>query len=189
MADPYGYLAALHGECPLRREKHHNVVMVTGYDEGMAIYNDTERFSSCISVTGPFPGFPAPLEGDDVSGPMTSCRRSIRRCIPRTGRCALPDDHTQAVCRKTRGSFGGSPTASTTPRRPGAAASSSASWRIRSRYRCGRSGGKRSQVGRRLTSPLPKTVDSVDGMVSRRARICAICQSPSSKWRTRDRNR
>ena len=35
--------------------------MVTGYDEGVAIYNDTERFSSCIAVTGPFPGFPVPL--------------------------------------------------------------------------------------------------------------------------------
>lgn len=65
--DPYAYLAALRDECPLRREKHHDVVMVTGYDEGVAIYNDTERFSSCISVTGPFPGFPEPLEGDDIS--------------------------------------------------------------------------------------------------------------------------
>lgn len=65
--DPYDYLAALRDECPLRREPHHGVVMVTGYDEGVAIYNDTARFSSCISVTGPFPGFPVPLEGDDVS--------------------------------------------------------------------------------------------------------------------------
>ncbi|MCT7662090.1 cytochrome P450 [Mycobacterium deserti] len=65
--DPYDYLAALRDECPLRRESHHDVVMVTGYDEGVTIYNDTARFSSCISVTGPFPGFPVPLEGDDVS--------------------------------------------------------------------------------------------------------------------------
>ncbi|WP_238382125.1 cytochrome P450 [Mycobacterium neumannii] len=62
--DPYDYLAALREECPLRREPHHDVVMVTGYDEGVAIYNDTARFSSCISVTGPFPGFPVPLEDD-----------------------------------------------------------------------------------------------------------------------------
>src|SRR4051812_27095400 len=41
--------------------------MVTGYDEAMAVYHDTETFSSCISVTGPFPGFPVPLEGDDVT--------------------------------------------------------------------------------------------------------------------------
>ena len=65
--DPYEFLADMRSECPLRREKHHNVVMVTGYDEAVAIYNDTERFSSCLSVTGPFPGFPVPLQGDDVS--------------------------------------------------------------------------------------------------------------------------
>lgn len=62
--DPYAYLAQLRDECPLRREPHHGVVLVTGYDEGVAIYNDTERFSACVSVTGPFPGFPVPLEGD-----------------------------------------------------------------------------------------------------------------------------
>ena len=65
--DPYEFLAEMRSECPLRREKYHNVVMVTGYDEAVAIYNDTERFSSCLSVTGPFPGFPVPLQGDDVS--------------------------------------------------------------------------------------------------------------------------
>jgi cytochrome P450 family 150 subfamily A5 len=41
--------------------------MVTGYDEGVEIYIDTKRFSSCISVTGPFPGFPVPLDGGDVT--------------------------------------------------------------------------------------------------------------------------
>lgn len=66
LEDPYGYLAGLRGECPLRREPHHGVVMITGYDEGVTVYNDTKRFSSCISVTGPFPGFPVPLrdQGD-----------------------------------------------------------------------------------------------------------------------------
>ena len=37
--------------------------MITGYDEALQVYNDSESFSSCISVTGPFPGFPVPLEG------------------------------------------------------------------------------------------------------------------------------
>ena len=41
--------------------------MVTGYDEALKVYTDTATFSSCNSVTGPFPGFPVPLEGDDVS--------------------------------------------------------------------------------------------------------------------------
>jgi len=51
----------------VHREPHKNVVMVTGYDEAMAVYHDTETFSSCTAVTGPFPGFPVPLEGDDVT--------------------------------------------------------------------------------------------------------------------------
>ena len=41
--------------------------MVTGYDEAAQVLQDAETFSSCISVTGPFPGFPVPLVGDDVS--------------------------------------------------------------------------------------------------------------------------
>jgi cytochrome P450 family 150 subfamily A5 len=41
--------------------------MVTGWEEAVGVLNDAETFSSCISVTGPFPGFPVPLEGDDVS--------------------------------------------------------------------------------------------------------------------------
>ncbi len=40
--------------------------MVTGYDEAVEVFHDSAAFSSCISVTGPFPGFPVPLDGDDV---------------------------------------------------------------------------------------------------------------------------
>jgi cytochrome P450 len=67
VADPYPYFEHLRTQCPVRREPHHGVVMVTGYEEAIAVYNDTATFSSCNSVTGPFPGFPVPLEGDDVS--------------------------------------------------------------------------------------------------------------------------
>ena len=67
LIDPYSYFDALRGECPVTREPHHNVVMVTGYDEALEVYRDPERFSSATSVTGPFPGFPVELEGrDDV---------------------------------------------------------------------------------------------------------------------------
>ncbi|TDC97973.1 cytochrome P450 [Actinomadura sp. 7K507] len=68
VADPYPYFEALRGQCPVQRERHHGVLMVTGYDEAVQIYNDVESFSSCTSVTGPFPGFPVPLDdrGDDV---------------------------------------------------------------------------------------------------------------------------
>ena len=67
VADPYPYLAAARDQCPVWREPHHGVVMVTGYDEATEVFHDAETFSSCIAVTGPFPGFPVPIEGDDVS--------------------------------------------------------------------------------------------------------------------------
>jgi cytochrome P450 len=67
VADPYPYFEHLRQRCPVEREPHHDVVMVTGYDEAIAVLHDTDTFSSCNSVTGPFPGFPVPLEGDDVS--------------------------------------------------------------------------------------------------------------------------
>ncbi|CAI7974780.1 cytochrome P450 [Parafrankia sp. BMG5.11] len=70
VADPYPYFHALREQCPVRREPHHGVVMVTGYEEAVSVFHDSDRFSSCTSVTGPFPGFPVPLEGlegDDIS--------------------------------------------------------------------------------------------------------------------------
>ncbi len=67
VADPYHYFDWLRDQCPVQREGQHGVYMVTGYDEACAVYADTETFSSCNSVTGPFPGFPVPLVGDDVS--------------------------------------------------------------------------------------------------------------------------
>src|ERR1019366_5184644 len=67
VVDPYPYFDYLRGRCPVQLEPHHGVMMVTGYDEALKVYTDVETFSSCNSVTGPFPGFPVPLEGDDVS--------------------------------------------------------------------------------------------------------------------------
>ncbi len=67
IVDPYPYFDHLRAECPVLREPHHGVVMVTGYAEAVSVYADTATFSSCNAVTGPFPGFPVPLEGDDVS--------------------------------------------------------------------------------------------------------------------------
>jgi cytochrome P450 len=75
--DPYGYFDWLRSQCPVRRESHHDVMMVTGYDEAIAVYNDSDTFSSCNSVTGPFPGFPVALEGDDVSALIEAHRDEL----------------------------------------------------------------------------------------------------------------
>jgi cytochrome P450 len=68
--DPYSYFDYLREQSPIVREPHQGIYMVTGYEEAMEIYNDPDRFSSCMSTTGPFAGCPIPLEGhenDDIS--------------------------------------------------------------------------------------------------------------------------
>ena len=65
--DPYPYYDYLRSHGPVWREPHHGVVMVTGYDEAVAVLNDTTTFSNCNTVVGPFARFPVPLEGDDIS--------------------------------------------------------------------------------------------------------------------------
>jgi cytochrome P450 family 150 subfamily A5 len=77
VADPYPYFEALRARCPVHREPHHGVVMVTGYDEAVEVFQDPIAFSSCISVTGPFPGFPVPLAGEDVSGLIEQHRAEL----------------------------------------------------------------------------------------------------------------
>ncbi|MGH9090623.1 MAG: cytochrome P450 [Acidimicrobiales bacterium] len=67
VADPYPYFDHLRARCPVQREPHHGVMLVTGYEEALAVYHHPAAFSSCNSVSGPFPGFPVALEGDDVS--------------------------------------------------------------------------------------------------------------------------
>ena len=67
VANPFEYFDHLRSQCPVQREPHHNVMMVTGYREAIEVYNDANGFSACNSVSGPFPGFPVPLEGDDIS--------------------------------------------------------------------------------------------------------------------------
>ncbi len=56
--DPFPFYEALRNKCPVSREDHYGVTMVTGWQEAVDVYNDAETFSSCISVTGPFPGVP-----------------------------------------------------------------------------------------------------------------------------------
>lgn len=67
VADPFPYYQNLHATCPVYREPHHGVLAVTGYDEAVEVYRDTEAFSSCNSVSGPFAGLPEAPESDDIS--------------------------------------------------------------------------------------------------------------------------
>jgi cytochrome P450 len=75
--DPYPYFDALRSQCPVLPLAHLGVVAVTGYDELGDIYRDTDSFSSCNSVIGPFAVFPVPLEGDDVSDVIARYRDTL----------------------------------------------------------------------------------------------------------------
>jgi cytochrome P450 len=68
--DPYSYFDYLRQKSPVVREPHQGIFIVTGYDEALEIYNDSDRFSSCMSTTGPIAGCPIPLQGhenEDIS--------------------------------------------------------------------------------------------------------------------------
>jgi cytochrome P450 family 150 subfamily A5 len=75
--DPYPYYEYLRAHGPVWREPHRGVVMVTGFDEAMVVYNDPATFSSCNTVSGPFVQFPVPLEGDDISAIIDEHRDTL----------------------------------------------------------------------------------------------------------------
>ena len=75
--DPYPYFEYLRERGRVWREPHRGVVMVTGYEEAMAVYNDPATFSSCNTVAGPFAVWPVPLEGDDISDVIDRYRDAL----------------------------------------------------------------------------------------------------------------
>ena len=79
--DPYTFYEALRNKCPVSKEEHYGVTMITGWQEAVDVYNDSDTFSSCISVTGPFPGFPISLEGKE-DGDITNLIVEHRDEIP-----------------------------------------------------------------------------------------------------------
>lgn len=65
--DPYDYYDAIR-RCPVWREPEHGVVMVSGYDEAVAVQRDAEQdFSVCNIVSGPWSGMPIEPGSDDIS--------------------------------------------------------------------------------------------------------------------------
>ncbi|MBN2623317.1 MAG: cytochrome P450 [Acidimicrobiales bacterium] len=75
--DPYPYFDELRSAGPVLALPHLGVVAVTGYDEACAVYRDTDSFSSCNAVVGPFATFTVPLEGDDVSDVIARHRHEL----------------------------------------------------------------------------------------------------------------
>jgi len=67
--DPWGLLDFLAENKPVWREPRHGVVIVTGYEEALAVLRSPETFSSSTIVAGPDPMslFPVRPQGDDIT--------------------------------------------------------------------------------------------------------------------------
>ncbi|MBV8952210.1 MAG: cytochrome P450 [Actinobacteria bacterium] len=75
--DPYPYYEYLRSHGPVWREPHRGVVMITGYEEAIAVLTDPRTFSNCNTVSGPFASFPVPMEGDDISAIIEEHRDTL----------------------------------------------------------------------------------------------------------------
>lgn len=75
--DPYDYYDAIR-RCPVWREPAHGVVMVSGYDEALAVQRDPEQaFSVCNIVSGPWSGIPTKTDSDDISDLIERHRQGV----------------------------------------------------------------------------------------------------------------
>ncbi|KWX23356.1 cytochrome P450 [Mycolicibacterium wolinskyi] len=75
--DPYEYFDYLRSQGPVFAEPHHGVVAVTGYQEVMAAFKDTDSFSAVNAIGGPFPPLPFEPEGDDISAQIEAHRHEF----------------------------------------------------------------------------------------------------------------
>jgi cytochrome P450 len=64
--DPYPYFDWLRDQCPVLHRARH-AVMVTGYEEAIAVMSDNRSYSRVNTVGGPIPGLPVEPEGDDIT--------------------------------------------------------------------------------------------------------------------------
>jgi cytochrome P450 len=72
--DPHPYFDHLRSKCPVVKEPHYGVMAVTGFEEATTILKDTDLYSSCIAVAGPFPPLPFTPEGDDITDQIAEHR-------------------------------------------------------------------------------------------------------------------
>ena len=77
--DPWGLLDYLSENKPVWREPHHGVVIVTGYEEALAVLRDPATFSSSTIVAGPNPMalFPVKPTGDDITAFVNENRKYL----------------------------------------------------------------------------------------------------------------
>jgi cytochrome P450 len=91
--DPYPYVEHLRAKGPVTRLPHRGVVAVTGYEEGLAVWRDDDRFSAINITTGPF--LPLTPQGDDITDQIEQHRAEM----PLGGIIATEDPPTHTRTR------------------------------------------------------------------------------------------
>src|SRR6476469_4232027 len=75
--DPHPYFDYLRAKNPVSCPINKGVLAVTGWEAANAVYKDTENYSSCVAVAGPFTPIPFTPEGDDICAQLEEHRAEI----------------------------------------------------------------------------------------------------------------
>ncbi len=75
--DPHPYFDHLRSKDPVCCPINNGVLAVTGWEAANAVYKDTESYSSCVAVAGPFTPMPFVPEGDDICAQIEEHRTEI----------------------------------------------------------------------------------------------------------------
>jgi cytochrome P450 len=92
--NPYPYFDYLREQNPVLQVPPWGCYAVTGYEEAVAVYKDTDAFSNAVALGGPFPPLPFTPEGDDISEQL----EAHRHLLPMFEHMVTmdPPDHTKA---------------------------------------------------------------------------------------------
>ena len=75
--NPFEWFEQARANGPVWKEPHHGVYMVTGHQEIMDMAMKPEIFSSCVAVTGPFPGLNTEVHGDSAREAVEAARPTL----------------------------------------------------------------------------------------------------------------
>jgi len=76
--DPKTYFEAMRSRSPVEWEGNHGTLMVTGFDEVLALLNDKEGvFSNAASIVGPLPGLPFEPQPHDIREQLEAHRADM----------------------------------------------------------------------------------------------------------------
>lgn len=75
--DPHPYYDHIRSKDPVCCPITNGVLAVTGWEAANSVYKDSENFSSCVAVMGPFTPMPFTPEGDDICEQLEKHRTEI----------------------------------------------------------------------------------------------------------------